>query len=426
MKIEEENREDFGEGFSLEKGDKLNRDQRRKLKKKKIVKVSFDVKKPDLIERVFWIVSGYFEFGGINIISGKGGSGKTTFCLKLVQLNYEKKEFWPGGPKGDGRKSAIICRERSRSDIYGTLMAHCGGGDGAKDSRDYIDYLEKVKIGDEEYNIDDVWDKPKLLNEFMKGLMKMNYAFVIIDPIYQVEMEGQNKNEKVRKKLNQIIPHLEGKRTALLGTAHPRKEKKDISEVDKVRGASEWTNYALNVSTIRELKGDKGYILQREKSNHCNDNMRGGIKYKIINVKIDDKYMEKEVDPERQDDSYGGIGVFSYVDKTKNRIRFMCVSDKDEVEESFTDGIQRALDIFKEEKRGLLVDDLRNYCVVDEDTKFMSHNNWRSKGKVKWRWEQFGYKVVRRSTGNKGGKDMLVKLDDRERDFHSLIEKGEF
>ena len=58
-------------------------------------------------EKTNWTAKPFFK-KGLMILNGPLEIGKASLCANLALANSQKKELWPGGPKGDGRDSFFL------------------------------------------------------------------------------------------------------------------------------------------------------------------------------------------------------------------------------------------------------------------------------------------------------------------------------
>ena len=406
MKVEDKNREDYGEDFDLEKKDKEV-----KVKDGVVFRPTiYDASLP--ISPVSWVLNGFIIENFLNIIGGKAGGGKTTFYLKLAQLNAGKKEFWSGGPVGDGRKSAVICDERDHGQLLGQLIA-CGG------SKNDIHIYDQFIMGNgEKEPLFKIWKNKKKVDAFFKHIMKQDYAMLIIDPLVTIELNGQNDNEAVRAKLFDVLSYFKLSGCGLVGTMHLAKHRKDLDEMGSLRGATEWPNVAATVAKIYDLTGGRGHVLIRVKSNFSEDGLKGGIKFKIKSKSIPENLFYKWFDSKKHKNTFGAIEKLEYTSKTAAAIKAECEKDNEPLGESFSDELSKVINTFIEEKRPLNTSELMQACVYEKETRFVSQYKWRkNKDEV---IESLGYRLVPRGQGKKL-KIWLVPKSERENEVQGVI-----
>lgn len=352
-----------------------------------------------------WQIKHWFEQGALSIIAGMPGMGKTTLSIAIAVLNALKLPIWtekennnqqpdsgsvPPPPKGDGRPSLYVCFERKKQSAINKIFA-CGG------NLKNISIMDKIKIGDKEYQPD--FSKKDHLEIILNEILTNKYAFIILDPLVNLELDGQNKNEAVRKKMESILSKMENSTTCLLGVMHLKKDRKFSDDLGSIRGASEWENVASCVHKIKELKDEAGLILTRLKVNESSQGTKGGLQFKIESCQIPDMFREKG----STETTKGGIRVLNYIDKTKGQIDKMSLKEfLDPHSETPDDKILKVIARLEAEKKEL------NTSVVKDLAKAEGVTDYYLQRKLNW--NRLGYKAKNNAGKGKDFKRILHKV----------------
>jgi len=380
-------------GFSGAVGKKLTGQSQEVLETEK---VNEDIKNkieflPDKIPledlKTKWLLINFIEAGNFTLFAGQAGSGKTTGAIHLTVLNAKGEPFYRNGtedgPKGDGRHSLYICTERKKSHARAKVLA-CGG-----DPK----YLKIVtKIGGKIPNLSNEKHLEYILNLILSG----DFAFVIFDPIVDLELNNQNDNAAVRKKMTYILDKIEHLDTALLGIMHLKKDRRGTDDLGSVRGASEWGNVASSVLITKELKDGSGYVIQKIKVNESSTGNKGALKYNIENININ-SHSNKGVEINK-----GGLkGPFEYIDKAKRDLDKDCVKEFEFQGETHVDKIKVIIADMEADGKELNTSVIKKKAIARDVSTYYLKNTLK--------WNDFGYKAVGKGQG-KDFRRILEKL----------------
>ena len=359
--------------------------------KKKAEKCSIELYKKEKIKDTDWGIEDWFEFGDLSILAGEGGSGKTTLAIKLAVLNALKKEFWTQSekegkkqvfiPKGDGRKSLYLCFERKPEKGHNKELAN--GGDGNQ-----IDIVKELK--DEHGKLVPLdLENPVHLYAVLTMIRENDYWSVCLDPVVDLILNNQNDNAKVRRQVALLLKETHGLRTIFFGIAHLRKQRQGVSDMGGIRGASELGNMATSVCRAFELKDEAGYILTKLKVNESKVGTRGGIRYKVETLVINDAFKaegSKEV-------GKGGIKSLEYIPKSREKLKEDCKEELPEHGNRHDPAtiIKFVIDKLKAEEKELDTTIIKNLAKVHGVSSYYL--------KSKLKWEDLGYKTESKGQG---------------------------
>ena len=357
--------------------------------KEKVLNTLNALDKNKKVKDVKWLIKNFFEQGCLSIIAGMPGQGKTTLAIKFACINSMKREFWPGGPKGDGRPSLYICMERKKQSAVNKIYA-CGG------TPEFVKVLDTFTIKGEKQKPDLM--NPDQLELIIRTAQSGKYAFIIFDPLVNLELKGQNKNEEVRPKMEKILSALENSNTVLLGIMHLKKERKFTDDLGSIRGASEWENVAGGVFKIKELKDDQGYLMVKLKVNESDTGTAGGIKFLIESITIPECWIA----PDQKEKTKGGIRNLELIDKPKRELDKLTVKEfLDAHADSPEDKIRRVIQRLEAEKKELNTSIIKELARAEGVTGYYLNNRLN--------WSSFGYQSQSSGQG-KDFKKILKKL----------------
>ena len=253
----------------------------------------------------------------MTFIQGDEGRGKSRLCFKFAVLNKHKEALWQGGPRGDGRKSLYLCKERSNKKGIKNELA-CG----AKCQTECMDIMHNITL-DKGLTTETTEEIDLSKTEHIKCLFdiikKNNYAFVFIDPIAEMLGAIENKNFEVRKFFNkEIRPNLQDQNFSFVGITHYRKERAGTSRTGRLMGASTIKNIAECILSVEEFKDTDDFVLIRDKLTDGNKNI-GGIKFKVESIPIPSHNFK-----DKKQYTHGGIKQFEYINEHVNKILSMC------------------------------------------------------------------------------------------------------
>ena len=343
-----------------------------------------------------WLFKNWFEAGGISIIAGQPGMGKTTLAIKLAVLNnhglplYGAERDFKVGPSGNERKSLYICGERKPNSAISKLFA-CGG--------DFtcLDILSRITIKDKEYSPD--FTNPIHLQKLISIIKDNSYGFIIIDPLVNLELKHQNKNEEVRKKLEAILSQIEGSDTCILGLMHLKKDRKFSDDLGSIRGASEWENVASCVHKIKALKNHDGFVLTKLKVNESDNGTFGGLRFQIESKDIP----EDALAPGSEETQKGGISHLNFINKYKNQIDKMAENEfKDPHAPTATDKIKKVIQRLEAEGKELKLSLIKDLSKAEGVSRYFLDK--------KLELEDLGYKDENIKIENGGYYKILKKL----------------
>ena len=354
------------------------------------------IKETTKIHDTKWLFKNWFEAGGISIIAGQPGMGKSTLAIKLAVLNYlglplyGAENGFPIGPEGNDRKSLYICGERKPNSALSKLFA-CGG--------DFkcMDILSKIKINDKEYTPD--FTNPIHLQKLISIIKANSYGFIIIDPLVNLELKHQNKNEEVRKKLEAILSQIEGSDTCILGLMHLKKDRKFADDLGSIRGASEWENVASCVHKIKALKNHDGFVLTKLKVNESDNGTFGGLRFQIESKDIP----EGALAPGSEEKQKGGIEHLNYINKYKNQIDKLAENEfKDPHADLPTDKIKKVIKRLEAEGKELKLSLIKDLSKAEGVSRYFLDN--------KLNLEDLGYRDENVKMDNGGYYKILKQL----------------
>ena len=219
-----------------------------------------------------WAVDQWYQKGCLHLIAGEKAGAKSTFVMNIIVRNAQKKELWKGH-NGDGRKSLYI-GERSSEEARDKALA-AGGKAQDVNILNEIEYHDGTKVP-----ID--LDNPEHFEIVLKKIKENKYFAVVIDPVVELVLDAQNDNRKMRMAVRNLLREIDGLDTFILGTAHLRKVRSDVSDMGAFRGATELVNMSSAVYRVYDKAEDNRYKrILRLAVNRSKQGTTGCLEFKV-------------------------------------------------------------------------------------------------------------------------------------------------
>ena len=223
-------------------------------------------------KKVDWIIPGWLATGGLTLLAGPGGMGKTTIAMGLAAA-VSRGGKWGGDGLPVVQGGVLIWS--GEDDIQQILLPNL---DAAKADLEHTYFTAEVPTESGPREFEPANDMAGLATAIQKvGNLKL----LIIDPIIAVAENTKDSYsaKEIRKALRPVEKLAKTAGVAVLGITHLVKAgaAKGYTAQDQVIGSSAWVHVARMAWQANNT--DAGKALFRVKSNYSN--LDGGFQYRI-------------------------------------------------------------------------------------------------------------------------------------------------
>ena len=218
-----------------------------------------------------WLWPGWLAKGKLHILSGAGGTGKTTLLISLI-ATITTGGRWPDGSRCSEPGNALIWS--SEDDPADTLVPRLAAA-GAD--------LNRVHIIQGRINAQGEADPFDPANDIALLRATANeiggVSLLMLDPIVSAVKGDMHKANDVRRALQGVVDFAEQNLCAVVGISHFAKGGAGSSPADRVIGSQAFSALARTVLVAAKQEGSDMRVLARAKSNIGTD--EGGVSYTI-------------------------------------------------------------------------------------------------------------------------------------------------
>ncbi len=228
-----------------------------------------------------WLIPGWLARGGITLLAGQAGAGKTTLALRIAAM-VSQGENWMDGKPIERSKVMIYTGEDSL--VYGLRpVLEASGAD-----------LEWVMAANRSAD-NEPFHPAEHLGQLHIALAKdKDIGMVILDPVMAVAESARDeyRASEIRKALQPVQEMAEAQHVAVLGVTHfiKRHNSAGSGALDRVIGSQAWGAVARMVWAVDKIEGG-GKALMIAKSNLSV--AQGGYAYEVETREIPNSVPEK-------------------------------------------------------------------------------------------------------------------------------------
>jgi hypothetical protein len=218
-----------------------------------------------------WLWDGYLPSGMLTLLSGAGGTGKSTLAFSLAAIVTTGGK-WPDGTDCHSARNVLIYS--SEDDVATTIKPRLmlAGADLAK-----VRAVESITADDGERQPFDPASDIEALRDAANAIGGV--SLLIIDPIVTAVIGDMHKANDVRRSLQAIVDFAAEMDCAVLGITHFAKNTAGKNPTDRVIGSQAFSALARMVLVAAKEEESERRVLTRSKSNISVDS--GGFSYEI-------------------------------------------------------------------------------------------------------------------------------------------------
>lgn len=227
-------------------------------------------------QAITWLWEGWLPAGKLTILSGDGGTGKTTLALGLGAV-LTSGGRWPDGRPCLARGNVLIWSSEDNPDDTLVPRLIAAGADLAR-----CHFIEGITQDGESMPFDPSQD----IVELHKAVDQIGgVSLLVIDPIVSAVAGDMHRANDVRRSLQAVVDFAEAHQCAVIGITHFGKGGKGKNPAERVIGSQAFGALARMVLVAaKEENGDRR-VLARAKSNIADDT--GGVEYGLNVTTID-------------------------------------------------------------------------------------------------------------------------------------------
>lgn len=219
-----------------------------------------------------WLWNEWLVAGGLTVLAGRQGTGKTTVGMALA-ATVTIGGRWPDGTSAEVGNVCIWSGEDDPAYTLGPRLALSGA------DMERVFFVEDVFKAGERRAFDPATDMEPLRRALAEaGGCKL----LIVDPIVSAVAGDSHKNAEVRRGLRPVIELAERLGCGLLGITHLTKGTEGRDPTDRVTGSLAFGALARTVLMVAKCRSDGGAVnrvLARSKNNLGGDT--GGFEFEI-------------------------------------------------------------------------------------------------------------------------------------------------
>lgn len=197
---------------------------------------------------VDWLWKGFLARNKFHLLSGSGGTMKSTLALMLA-ATISKGGKWPDGTRCPRGNVVIWTGEDDLGDTAkprlrwsGADLTHCY-------------FVKGIRVGDEMREFDPATDAPALRRVCAEV---GNVSAIIVDPIVVVVQKDNNSASDVRRSLQPLTDLAAEHNAVLLGLQHFTKGSKGKDPAERVLGSGAWVHRARIVLAAAAIDEGEG------------------------------------------------------------------------------------------------------------------------------------------------------------------------
>jgi len=219
-----------------------------------------------------WLWNGWLVAGGLTILAGRQGMGKTNLAMALA-ATVTVGGCWPDGTCAEGGNVCIWSGEDDPTYTLGPRLALSGA------DMDRVLFVKDVLTVGEKRAFDPAKDMEPLRRALAEaGGCKL----LIIDPIVMAVAGDSHKNAEVRRGLQPVVELASTLDCCLIGISHLTKGTEGRDPNERVTGSLAFGALARTVLMVAKSKDEDGSVkrlLVRSKNNLGEDS--GGFEFDI-------------------------------------------------------------------------------------------------------------------------------------------------
>lgn len=219
-----------------------------------------------------WLWDGWIVSGGLTVLAGRQGTGKTTLAMALA-ATVTVGGLWPDGTCAEGGNVCIWSGEDDPTYTLGPRLALAGA------DMDRVLFVEDVlRVGEKR-----AFDPAKDMEPLRRALAEAGGCkLLIIDPIVMAVAGDSHKNAEVRRGLQPVVDLAATLGCGLIGISHLTKGTEGRDPNERVTGSLAFGALARTVLIVAKSKNEDGSVkrlLVRSKNNLGEDS--GGFEFDI-------------------------------------------------------------------------------------------------------------------------------------------------
>ena len=219
-----------------------------------------------------WLWDGWIVSGGLTVLAGRQGTGKTTLAMALA-ATVTVGGLWPDGTCAEGGNVCIWSGEDDPTYTLGPRLALSGA------DMDRVLFVEDVlRVGEKR-----AFDPAKDMEPLRRALAEAGGCkLLIIDPIVMAVAGDSHKNAEVRRGLQPVVELAATLGCGLIGISHLTKGTEGRDPNERVTGSLAFGALARTVLMVAKSKDEGGSVkrlLVRSKNNLGEDS--GGFEFDI-------------------------------------------------------------------------------------------------------------------------------------------------
>lgn len=217
---------------------------------------------------ITWLWNGWLPAGKLTILSGDGGTGKTTLALGLAAA-LTSGGRWPDGKHCLVPGNVLVWSSEDNPDDTLVPRLIASGADLTR-----CHFIEGITENGESKPFDPSQD----ILELHRAVEQIGgVSLLIIDPIVSAVAGDMHRANDVRRSLQAVVDFAEAHQCAVIGITHFGKGGKGKNPAERVIGSQAFGALARMVLVAaKEENGDRR-VLARAKSNIADDT--GGVEY---------------------------------------------------------------------------------------------------------------------------------------------------
>ena len=219
-----------------------------------------------------WVWDGWIVAGGLTVLAGRQGTGKTTLAMALA-ATVTVGGRWPDGTCAEPGNVCIWSGEDDPDYTLGPRLALLGA------DMERVFFVEDVlKVGEKR-----AFDPAKDMEPLRRALAGVGGCkLLIIDPIVMAVPGDSHKNAEVRRALQPVVDLAATLDCGLIGISHLTKGTEGRDPTERVTGSLAFGALARSVHLVTKSRHEGGTVkrrLIRAKNNLGEDS--GGFEFDI-------------------------------------------------------------------------------------------------------------------------------------------------
>ncbi len=237
------------------------------------------------VKPISWIWKFYLPKGMLTLLTGPGGSGKSTVAFNIAATISNGGEL-PDGTKCPDAGNVLLWSSEDDADTVIVPRLLAMGADPQK-----VGIISTVKTAQGRLPFDPARDIEGLKRT---ALAIGNVSAILIDPVVDCVTGDSHRANDVRRNLNPIVELARDLKCAVIGISHFSKNSEGRSPAERVLGSTAFTDFARMVLVCAKDETSARCVFTRAKTN--NGPLGGGFEYRLerkwINEEIEAQYVE--------------------------------------------------------------------------------------------------------------------------------------